>query len=82
MPPDSSCGYARAAARGIGDADQAHQLERALARLRLRMPRRRRGASAIWSPTRITGLSAVIGSWKIMRDLPAAQISQLRVPAW
>ena len=24
--------------------------------------------SAIWSPIRITGLSAVIGSWKIMRD--------------
>src|SRR6478752_3891655 len=30
------------------------------------MPRCRRGPSAIWSPTRITGFSAVIGSWKII----------------
>ena len=35
----------------------------ALARL---MPRWIIGASAIWLPTRITGLSALIGSWKII----------------
>ena len=34
-------------------------------------PRRTRGPSAIWSPTRMTGLSAVIGSWKTMPMLSA-----------
>ena len=54
------------APRGVGNADGVEQLDRAR-----RAPRCvdawpcTVSASAIWSPTRITGLSAVIGSWKI-----------------
>ena len=67
MPPDSSCGYAPVAALRVGDADQAHQLERALRARGGGCSRAARAAlSAICSPTRITGFSAVIGSWKII----------------
>ena len=38
-------------------------------------PRCTSGASAIWSPTRMTGLSAVIGSWKIIAIDRAADLS-------
>ncbi len=42
----------------------------ARARAALRdIPSRTSGSSAIWSPTRITGLSAVIGSWKIIETV-------------
>ncbi len=34
--------------------------------------------STIWSPTVKTGLSEVIGSWKIIDDLVAAQLAHLR----
>ena len=55
------------APRRVGDADPPHQVERPLARRRRATGRGApAGASAIWSPTRITGLSAVIGSWKII----------------
>ena len=61
------------AALGVGDADQANQLERALPGLCSARPSRTRGPSAICSPTRMTGLSAVIGSWKTMPMCGAAQ---------
>ena len=66
MPPDSSCGYARSAARAAGDRDLLQQRDRAPAR-----PARRGGwwaASPRRSarPTVMTGLSDVSGSWKIM----------------
>ena len=35
-----------------------------------------RSISAIWNPTVYTGLSAVIGSWKITDDLAAADLAQ------
>jgi hypothetical protein len=55
------------AAVGLGDGDIIHGLNGKLPRLRAseRVPCAST-ASAIWSPTRMTGLSAVMGSWKIM----------------
>ena len=55
------------AARRVGDADELEQLQH-LARRRASRPMRscRRIASPIWSPIVMTGLSELIGSWKIM----------------
>ena len=54
-------------ARRVGHADLLQQLQRACA---CRAPRQRRcgcrNTSTIWSPTVATGLSELIGSWKIM----------------
>ena len=62
---------ARRSASGMPHLSQ--QLDGAVARRRARSgPRAARSVSAIWSPTVNTGLSDVIGSWKIMRDLAAA----------
>ena len=36
-------------------------------------------ASAIWSPTRITGLSEVIGSWKTIADIAPAHVAHGRL---
>ncbi len=50
-----------------GMPDEAHQLERARpAPAACRARAGRAAPRAIWSPTRMTGLSAVIGSWKTM----------------
>ena len=61
-PPDSWCGYARRAPRR-----QAHQLEQLRPPASRGSPRSRecsRIASAIWSPTRCTGLSVWSAPWK------------------
>ena len=58
---------------GRRDAHRAQHLDRALARLAAPpIARCRRRPSAIWSPTVNTGLSDVIGSWKIMAMRVAA----------
>ena len=57
---------------------------------RARGARRARPSSAVWAcrfssicrPTGSTGLSAVIGSWKIMAISRAAHLAQLARPAW
>ena len=54
-------------ARGSGmPTSRISSSARARARLARLCPSCTSGPSAIWSPTRITGLSAVIGSWKII----------------
>ncbi len=65
-PPDSSCGCCRK--RRAASAMRTFASMRALsssASRRLR-PRCRRSVSASWSPMASTGLSEVIGSWKII----------------
>ena len=78
MPPDSWCGYSRDAPLRLGDADQAQHLDGArfvgLARSR---PWCSRSVSPICRPTVSTGLRLVIGSWKIMRDVVAADVAHL-----
>ena len=66
MPPDSWYGnfFNMASGSGIRTNDSSSML-RARAAF-LSMPRRIRRPSAICDPTRRTGLSAVIGSWKII----------------
>ena len=67
MPPENWCGIGVEAPLRIGDADQPQHIHGLL-------PRAPRGsdrscsmiASPIWSPIVITGLSELIGSWKIM----------------
>ena len=55
------------ALRRIGKADAIEQGDRFVARLRRRTSRVcRRSGSATWRPIVCIGLSAVIGSWKIM----------------
>ena len=55
------------APRRVGNADAIEQRERLLARLRRPTCRdAARSGSATWRPMLCTGLSAVIGSWKIM----------------
>ena len=67
-------------ALAVGDADQLEQLDRARSRRRARQ--RRDGCcsgSVICRPIVSTGLSEVIGSWKIMRDVAAADLAHLLV---
>ncbi len=66
IPPDSWCGYSSARRSGTGILTRrsistawVHACFRVIGRCR-------RTASVIWSPIRITGLSEVIGSWKII----------------
>ncbi len=67
MPPDSSCGYCAHAPLGLGDAAPcAASRPRAPAPPARDMPRCSTSASAIWRPMVSTGLSEVIGSWKII----------------
>ena len=67
MPPESWCGYSERPPLGFGNPDQAQHLDGLGPGLLLRLIGRcRRTASVIWSPIRITGLSEVIGSWKII----------------
>ena len=66
MPPDSWKGYHRIRSSGEGmPTDRSSSMAVALASERS-MPRWRRSDSVIWLPMRLTGLRAVIGSWKIM----------------
>ena len=66
MPPDSSCGYwfIRRAASGMRTCF-SHSSALALAAASL-IPRCSRSGSAICSPIRTCGVSAVSGSWKII----------------
>ncbi len=66
MPPDSSKGYQRRRCSGEGMPDRAEQLDGGLPGRDRSMSRWSRRLSVIWSPMRLTGLRAVIGSWKIM----------------
>ena len=68
MPPESSCGYSSSRSRGDGDADQIEHLDAPSARAACRAQAlgARRTVSMIWSPMVNTGLSEVIGSWKII----------------
>ena len=65
MPPDSWCGYSSdgGAARGCRRRPAASRPRR---RRRAAMPRWTRSDSVICRPIFITGLSDVIGSWKII----------------
>ena len=66
MPPDSWNGYHRIRSSGEGmPTERRSSMALALASERS-MPRWSRSDSVIWTPMRLTGLSAVIGSWKIM----------------
>ncbi len=66
MPPDSSCGYClrRRFASGMRTFS-SHSCACAIAAL-ASMPRCSRSGSAICSPMRTCGVSAVSGSWKII----------------
>ena len=73
MPPENSCGYMSKPARGLGDADQLqHRDRRACARLGLAHALVLASTSVICREIRRYGLSEVIGSWKIIDDLVAA----------
>ena len=66
MPPENSWGYCRALVGGCGiPTISRSSTARALA-ASLPTSLWARIISAIWSPTRCTGFSAVSGSWKIM----------------
>ena len=67
MPPDSSCGYDFQPGLRLGDADRRQHARGERSQARSCGTRScSRMASAICSPTLITGLREVIGSWKIM----------------
>ena len=66
MPPDNWNGYQRSRSSGEGiPTELSREMAASLASARF-MRRCRRSDSVIWRPIRTTGLSAVIGSWKIM----------------
>ena len=76
-PPESSCGYARARRSGSGmPTRRIRSSARSRGRASATEPRCTCGPSAIWSPTRMTGLSAVIGSWKIIAIAPPRTSSE------
>ena len=64
MPPDSSCGYAFARALGIPTSSRSSPAR--LAAAAFERSRRSIIGSAIWSPTRWTGLRAFIAPWKMI----------------
>ena len=74
MPPESSCGYASIWRSGSGISTRRSN---AMASLRAALPcsaRCQRSTSPICVPTRMTGLSEVIGSWKIIAmSLPRSE---------
>ena len=79
MPPESWNGYQRTRCSGEGiptERSSSTAVDRASF---LSMSRWRRSDSPIWSPIRLTGLRAVIGSWKIMRQLGAPHLAQRAV---
>ena len=71
MPPENSCGYCRSRPDALGTPTSS---SRPTARSRAAVRERdwwMRSASVSWNPIVITGLSAVIASWKIIPiDLP------------
>ena len=80
MPPDSWCGYSSARRLASGMPTWREHLDRAVP-----CASRRATfvwswtASAIWSPQVKTGLSDVIGSWKIIEICVAADVAHLVV---
>ncbi len=73
--PTARAGTPRRAAPDRGCRPAASARAPAPSPARRDCPSRTSGSSAICSPTRITGLSAVIGSWKIIDDGRAAQLA-------
>ena len=65
-PPDSWCGKARYIAPGSGRPTSPIAATTRARRWAADRPVWISSISPIWSPTRATGLSAVIGSWKII----------------
>ena len=75
MPPESSCGKLAQAALGLRDTHLAQQFDRArVGRVSRKAAMRPRAPSVSCRPLVKTGLSEVIGSWKIMPDLVAADL--------
>ena len=71
MPPLNSCGYWRARAAALGmPTRSSSSAARAIAAFRSVPGWWASMASAIWKPTLRTGLSDVIGSWKIIASFP------------
>ena len=70
MPPDSWCGYSSMRCRGRGMRTASSSSSARVRAARRPRPRWRRRASWICWPTVITGLSEVIGSWKIRPTVP------------
>ncbi len=66
MPPDSWNGYQRTRSSGEGMPTERRSSTAVARASFLSMSRWRSSDSVIWTPIRLTGLSAVIGSWKIM----------------
>ncbi len=88
-PPDIVRIRARRPLSGLRDADLVEQFDRARAAPGAGVsPRCRRSTSTIWKPTVNTGLSDVIGSWKIIeislprsaRSSDAGSPTRLRPP--
>ena len=76
MPPENWCGIAVRASLGLGNADAAQHLDGlAHGACAARRPGAAAIASAIWCPTVKSGLSDVIGSWKIIEmSLPRMRL--------
>jgi len=66
MPPESSCGYWRMRRAASGMRTLSSQSRARLSASAPDRPRCSRSGSAICSPIRTCGVSAVSGSWKIM----------------
>src|ERR1700694_2396955 len=66
MPPDNWCGYSWTRRSGEGMPTRSSISTARSAAARCESLRCKATASAIWAPTVCTGLSEVIGSWKIM----------------
>ena len=80
MPPESSCGYCAHAPLGLGDADLAQHLDGVRHRVGAATGRGAGPAlSAICRPTVSTGLSEVIGSWKIIEIALPRTVAHLLV---
>ena len=62
-PPESSCGKARSAPSGSGRCTSRRAASASCSTSRGSRPRWTCHISPIWRPTRMSGLSAVIGSW-------------------
>ena len=66
IPPENSCGYARARSRARGIPTRSIRLTARSIASALEIFSWARICSTIWSPIRCTGLSDEIGSWKII----------------
>ena len=78
MPPDSSCGQARATRLGSRIRTAASSSQNALRAARPRSRSMIAQASSICAPTRITGLSEYFGSCRTMPMRPPRSVAPLR----